>query len=120
MSGVALIYLLMHMLWFPQRMLGEGAKVRTKAAADADLLIEGVIRQQKENVRHAKRALQLAKMKKEKQSLIAQVLTVTAEVLLVQSRRMKGNYPSRYTCKNCGVNSPVVDFIQTRRHGDVL
>ena len=35
----------MHMLWFPQRMLGEGARVQTKAAAaaDADLLIEGII-----------------------------------------------------------------------------
>ena len=43
-TGVALIYTLMHMLWFPQRMLGEGAKVQTKAAAaaDADLLIEAI------------------------------------------------------------------------------
>ena len=44
-TGVLLIYTLMHMLWFPQRMLGDGARVRTKAAAaaDADLLIDGVI-----------------------------------------------------------------------------
>jgi hypothetical protein len=44
-SGVALIYVLMHMLWFPQRMLGEGTRVQTRAAAaaDADLLVDGVI-----------------------------------------------------------------------------
>ena len=44
-TGILLIYTLMHMLWFPQRMLGTGARVQTKAAAaaDADLLLEGVI-----------------------------------------------------------------------------
>ena len=45
LSGLILIYILMHLLWFPQRMLGENARVRTKAAAaaDATLLMDGVI-----------------------------------------------------------------------------
>ena len=72
----------MHMLWFPQRMLGEGARVQTKAAAaaDADLLIEGVILAPEGECPSCKQPLPLAKMKMVKLLLIVQTPIVTVVV----------------------------------------
>ena len=113
-SGIALIYLLMHMLWFPQRMLGEGARVRTKAAAaaDADLLIEGVILATEGECPSCEASAPISQ--NERGETIVDCASPNCNSRGVAGEKCEGceeNYPSRYTCKNCGVNSPVVDFI---------
>ena len=113
-SGIVLIYLLMHMLWFPQRMLGEGARVRTKAAAaaDADLLIEGVILATEGECPSCEASAPISQ--NERGETIVDCASPNCNSRGVAGEKCEGcdeNYPSRYTCKNCGVNSPVVDFI---------
>ena len=113
-SGVALIYTLMHMLWFPQRMLGEGARVQTKAAAaaDADLLIEGVILAAEGECPSCNASAPIS------QNENGETLVDCASPDC-NSRGVAGEicigceetYPTRYTCSECGLNSPVVDYI---------
>ena len=79
-------------------------------AADADLLIEGVILATEGECPSWKQAHQSAKMKR-RTIVDCASLTATAEVAGEKCEGCEDNYPSRYTCKNCGVNSPVVDFI---------
>ena len=113
-SGVILIYLLMHMLWFPQRMLGEGAKVRTKAAADADadLLIEGVILAPEGECPSCDASAPISL--NESGETIVDCASPNCNSRGVAGEKCVGcdeKYPTRYTCVTCGVNSPVNDFI---------
>ena len=113
-SGVIVIYLLMHMLWFPQRMLGEGAKVRTKAAADADadLLIEGVILAPEGECPSCDASAPISL--NESGETIVDCASPNCNSRGVAGEKCAGcdeKYPTRYTCVTCGVNSPVNDFI---------
>jgi len=113
-SGILTVYLLMHMLWFPQRLLGEGVKVRTRAAlsADADLLITGVVLASEGECPSCGESVPI--------SLNDNGETVVdCELDDCNSRGVAGSicegcdkpYPNRFTCKGCGVNSPVSDYI---------
>lgn len=114
LSGLFLIYILMHVLWFPQRMLGEGTRVQTKAAAaaDADLLIDGVILASEGECPSCQFSAPIS----QNESGETVVDCASDEC---NSRGPSGSicegcnneYPKRYTCTNCGVNSPVADFI---------
>ena len=113
-SGVIVIYLLMHMLWFPQRMLGEGAKVRTKAAADADagLLIEGVILAPEGECPSCDASAPISL--NESGETIVDCASPNCNSRGIAGEKCVGcdeKYPTRYTCVTCGVNSPVNDFI---------
>lgn len=113
-SGVALIYVLMHMLWFPQRMLGEGTRVQTRAAAaaDADLLLDGVILVSEGECRSCKASAPISQND-------AGETVVDCASTDCNSRGPAGNncegcsekYPTRHTCSSCGINSPVGDYI---------
>lgn len=113
-SGMFLIYVLMHILWFPQRMLGEGARVRTKAAAaaDADLLVDGVILAQEGECPACDANAPISQNENGE-------TIVDCDIEDCNSRGVAGEkcagcdskYPTRYTCKSCGINSPVVDYI---------
>ena len=113
-TGIITIYILMHMLWFPQRMLGENARVRTKAAAaaDADLLIDGVILATEGECPSCDSSAPISQ--NEKGETIVDCASLDCNSRGVAGEDCVGcdeKYPTRYTCKSCGVNSPVVDFI---------
>ena len=113
-SGVFLIFLLMHMLWFPQRMLGEGARVQTKAAAaaDADLLIEGVVLASEGECPSCEASVPISQ--NEKGETILDCASEDCNSRGVAGEACEGcgeNYPTRYTCTSCGINSPAIDFI---------
>tara|TARA_B100000700_G_C14970364_1_gene821060 strand:- start:74 stop:1207 length:1134 start_codon:yes stop_codon:yes gene_type:complete len=113
-SGVFLIFLLMHMLWFPQRMLGEGARVQTKAAAaaDADLLIEGVVLASEGECPSCEASAPISQ--NEKGETILDCASEDCNSRGVAGETCEGcgeNYPTRYTCTSCGINSPAIDFI---------
>ena len=113
-TGILCIYILMHILWFPQRMLGEGARVQTKAAASANagLIIDGVILASEGECPSCEANAPISQNDKGE-------TIVDCENPECNSRGVAGEkcvgcdskYPTRYTCKECGVNSPVVDFI---------
>lgn len=113
-TGFILIYLLMHILWFPQRMLGEGTRVQTRAAAaaDADLLLDGVILASEGECPSCSASAPIS------QNQTGESIVDCASEDC-NSRGPSGNtcegcgskYPSRYTCSKCGTNSPVADYI---------
>ena len=112
-TGIILIYVLMHILWFPQRMLGEGAKIKTKAAmaAEADLL-EGVIIPL-EGLCPACGAMNPISRSSDGDALVDCPTTDCNErgVPGQKCASCDVEFPSRYTCLECGVNSPVVDYL---------
>ena len=113
-SGVVLIYILMHMLWFPQRMLGEGARVQTKAAAaaDADLLIEGIILATEGECPSCEASAPISQ--NDQGETIVDCDNSECNSRGVAGQKCvgcEGTYPTRYTCMECGVNSPVSDYI---------
>lgn len=113
-SGILLIYILMHILWLPQRMLGEGARVQTKAAAaaDADLLIDGVILASEGECPSCDASVPISQ--NEKGETIVDCSSEDCNSRGVAGEDCVGcdeKYPTRYTCASCGVNSPVMDFI---------
>ena len=113
-SGILLIYLIMHILWFPQRMLGEGTRVQTRAAAaaDADLIFDGVVLASEGECPSCNASVPISQNENGE-------TVVDCDQEGCNSRGVSGtkcagckeNYPSRYTCHSCGINSPVADFI---------
>ena len=113
-TGLLLIYLLMHILWFPQRMLGEGTRVQTKAAtaADADLLFEGIVLTNEGECPSCNTSSPISRNKSGE--TIVDCLSEDCNRRGPAGNKCKGceeTYPTRHTCTNCGVNSPASDFI---------
>jgi len=113
-SGVLLIYILMHILWFPQRMLGEGARVQTKAAAaaDANLLIDGVVLVSEGECPSCEASAPVSQ--NEKGATIVDCASDDCNSRGVVGEACEGceeNYPTRYTCTSCGINSSATDFV---------
>ena len=113
-SGILLIYILMHMLWFPQRMLGDGARVQTRAAAaaDADLIYDGVVLATEGECPSCNASAPISK--NDNGETVVDCSQEDCNSRGVAGTKCSGceeKYPSRYTCSNCGVNSPVSDFI---------
>lgn len=113
-TGIFCIYILMHILWFPQRMLGEGARVQTKAAAaaHADLIVDGVILASEGECPSCEASAPISQ--NDNGETIVDCENPECNSRGVAGEKCigcEGTYPTRYTCKECGVNSPVVDFI---------
>ena len=95
-------------------MLGEGAKVQTKAAAaaDADLLIEGVILATEGECPACNANAPISQ--NEKGETLVDCANSDCNSRGVAGEKCIGceeTYPTRYTCSDCGLNSPVVDYI---------
>lgn len=113
-SGILLIYLIMHILWFPQRMLGEGTRVQTRAAAaaDADLIFDGVILASEGECPSCKTSAPISQNENGETVVDCDQDDCNSRgVSGTKCAGCKENYPTRYTCKSCGINSPVADFI---------
>jgi len=112
-TGVMLIYLLMHILWFPQRMLGETAEIKTMAAfaADADLL-DGIIIEKEGHCPSCNTINPISRSPSGEP--LVDCPTEDCNQRGIPNQICEGcdkKYPSRHTCVECGVNSPVVDFL---------
>ena len=112
-TGVLLIYILMHILWFPQRMLGEDARIKTHAAfaADADLL-EGVIVESEGNCPSCDTMNPISRSPDGEPMIDCP--TEDCNRRGIPGQKCDGcdnDYPSRHSCIECGVNSPVVDYL---------
>jgi hypothetical protein len=114
LTGLIVIYLLMHILWFPQRMLGKGTKVRTKAAAqaDAELLDAGLVIETEGECSSCGTAAPVNRNN-------------SGEIIVdcanddCHSRGKSGEVcggcdsilPTRINCSSCGLNSPAGDYL---------
>ena len=113
-TGLILIYLLMHIIWFPQRMLGEGTRVQTRAAnaADADLLIDGVMLVTEGECPSCNANAPISR--DESGETVIDCASEDCSRRGIAGKKCEGcdqNFPTRYTCSGCGINSPASDYI---------
>ena len=113
-TGVILIYMLMHILWLPQRMLGDGTRVQTRAAAAAaaDLLVDGVILSAEGVCPSCDASAPISL--NENGETVVDCSSEDCNRRGPAGKMCDGcdeNFPSRYTCPSCGINSPAADYI---------
>ena len=95
-------------------MLGEGTRVQTRAAAaaDADLLLDGVILASEGECPSCSASAPISQ--NQNGELIVDCASDDCNSRGPSGKTCEGcgsEYPSRYTCSKCGTNSPVADYI---------
>ena len=113
-TGITSLPILFIVLWYPQRMLGNDANVRTKAALDASLEMEGpdalpIQTDSKCPECGAKSSLH----RLDSGSLAHPCMSsgCTAQVVIGEScPTCKKKMSSRLQCTSCGVNAPALDY----------
>lgn len=115
LTGLPAIPILIFVLWYPQRMLGNQASVRTRAAVDASLEMSGEAPVKQKSIAacpecHAPSPLSLNN---------AGELTHPCRSPGCGTSVVVGNacaacdspMPSRIACSSCGVNAPALDYM---------
>ena len=113
-TGIILIYLLMHIIWFPQRMLGEGTRVQTRAAtaADAELLMDGVVLLSEGECPSCNANASISR--DQNGETVVDCASEDCSRRGPSGNKCEGcgqQFPTRHTCEGCGINSPASDFI---------
>ncbi|MDA0925933.1 MAG: hypothetical protein O3C36_04750 [archaeon] len=114
LTGIPAVPALFVVLWYPQRMLGDQARVRTRAAVDAAVEMEG------EPI--PANATAACPDCGEKSTLTRDVTGALTHPCLgagcagkvavgTDCPTCKTNMPSRLTCTSCGVNAPAIEFL---------
>jgi hypothetical protein len=116
-TGLPAIPLLLMVLWYPQRMLGNDARVRTKAAVDAALEMEGgaVQGQLTASCPDCGAASKVARSTNG--DLTHPCLASGCSSLVVIGTTCPSctfQMPNRLDCAACGVNAPALDFLPDR------
>jgi hypothetical protein len=115
LTGLPAIPLLLFVLWYPQRMLGNQTSVRTRAAVDASLEMEGdgqLYQASKATCPECGAAsdLGLSQSGELVHPCLAEgckATTIVGTNCLVCSEPM----PNRIACPSCGVNAPALDYM---------
>ncbi len=113
LTGVVSIPLFFFILWYPQRMLGEQAQVRTRAALDAAIEMEGegVTIEAKAKCPDCSEPSLL--MRETSGSLVhpcQQTGCSTMVTIGTACATCNTKMSSRLECKACGVNAPALDY----------
>lgn len=113
LSGILIPLLIMVLMWFPQKMLGRQGKILSRAASEAEKDLELQDGSGDRNV-----ACQVcgekAPLKRDQNGDI--LVPCAAEncngtgIPSLDCPVCSKTIPTRYTCKNCGTNSPVLDY----------
>ena len=114
LTGIGSLPLLFFVLWYPQRMLGNDANVRTKAALDASIEMEG---NPQSSVQTDSRCPECNApsplFRKENGELAHPCLAPgcnTNVVIGTKCSSCKVLMSSRLQCSSCGVNAPALDY----------
>ncbi len=115
LTGLPAIPVLMFVLWYPQRMLGNQAQVRTRAAVDASLEMSGVVPAMRKTSAAcpecgASSPLSLNSTGELEHPCIGpgcSALVVVGNSCYACTTPM----PSRIDCPSCGVNAPALDYM---------
>ena len=115
--GLASIPVFMMVIWYPQRMLGQEAIVKTKAAIAADAELS----HQEPSQRRINTAsvcpecdaeVNISRNSKGEIELPCSSKGCTTVVAVGSAcRTCKAIAPTRYDCPSCGINAPVLDFL---------
>ena len=115
-SGLLIIPMFMWIVWFPQRMLGDNTRVRTKAAvlAEADLLGEGSVGKaaSQANCPECDAPQQISLNSSGEITMPCPVSGCTASGIIGSECSKCGeSIPTRHSCDSCGVNAPVIEYL---------
>lgn len=113
LTGVASIPLFFFILWYPQRMLGEQARVRTRAALDAAIEMEGEGGVVEIKAKCPECSEPSPLVREASGSLVhpchntgCSTMVGIGTACISCSTKM----PSRLECTSCGVNAPALDY----------
>jgi hypothetical protein len=115
LSGIISIPLFMALIWYPQRMLGTGAEVKTRAAINAKLELDGLQSTGNGNESQCPECEGVVNIVRNEDG----VITVPCLEEGCSGKNLIGstceicstNAPNRYICPHCGVNAPALDFL---------
>ncbi len=114
LTGIGSLPLLFFVLWYPQRMLGTDANVRTKAALDASIEMEGgTVASIQTDSRCPECGAASPLFRKENGELAHPCLSPgcnTNVVIGSKCSSCKAVMSSRLQCSTCGVNAPALDY----------
>ena len=114
LAGLPAVPLLMVVLWYPQRMLGNQAQVRTRAAVDAALEMEGET-PQASSASACPDCGARSEVRRDKTGALAHPCQSEGCTVLVpigtSCSSCKATMPNRLDCPSCGVNAPAIDFL---------
>ena len=114
-TGLPAVPLLIFVLWYPQRMLGNQARVRTRAAVDASLEMAGETAPLKATKAacpecNAPSPIALNTKGELTHPCVAQGCSALV-VVGTKCTSCNTPMPSRIDCSACGVNAPALDFM---------
>ena len=117
MFGLASIPVFMMVIWYPQRMLGQEAIVKTRAAiaADAELSVQQSSQNRIDTTSvcpECDTEVNISRNTKGDIELPCSTKGCTTIVVVGSAcQSCKAIAPTRYDCPSCGINAPVLDFL---------
>lgn len=115
--GLASIPVFMMVIWYPQRMLGQQAIVKTRAAiaADAELSDQGPAQGSTTGISvcpECDAEVDISRNSKGEIELPCATKGCSTMVIVGSTcSSCKAVAPTRYDCPSCGINAPVLDFL---------
>jgi RNA polymerase subunit RPABC4/transcription elongation factor Spt4 len=116
--GLLSLPVLMMVIWYPQRMLGQDTVVRTKAAiaADAELMVQTettlISNDGKSICPECNTEVGISRSKSGEIIVPCATEGCTGQSAIGKTcPRCKATTPTRYDCPSCGINAPVLDFL---------
>lgn len=114
-SGSVSIPLFMVLIWYPQRMLGTGTQVLTRAAINAQLELDGIpvdIKMNESQCPECEESVDITR--NDDGAIVVPCLTEGCSTKNVVGTTCKLCYqmtPARFDCPHCGVNAPALDYL---------
>ena len=115
--GIASIPVLLVILWYPQRMLGVGAVIQTRAAryAEEELLLQTNTIEKKQNILGTCASCHSeSKLRREEDGTIShpclKISCRTSVKIGTACSSCSTELPSRFECQQCGTNAPALDY----------
>lgn len=114
-TGLPAVPLFLFVLWYPQRMLGDQARVRTRAAMEASLEMSGQAHPQHKKAAACPDCGHPSDVARNNAGeLVYPCLSSGCSTLVVIGAacpNCKTEMPKRIACPACGVNAPALDYI---------
>ena len=115
LTGIPAVPLLLFVLWYPQRMLGNQTSVRTRAAVDAALEMSGEAPLKSNKASSCPECGHASKVTLNASGELAHpCLSAGCSTLVVVGASCptcSASMPKRIACPACGVNAPAMDYL---------
>ena len=123
MTGMLLIPMLVLVIWYPQRMLGDNTKISTAAALTAEIEMsqgELTIKTEAKCPECAEHVKVSVELDGRLSVPCANSTCVAMGIVGTECETCGELFPARFDCISCGVNVPYVDCILIRRRGKLF